>query len=71
MVTSKTVKLQTNKHSNPPSAKNSSRCDPEWLDISIHNVDCSVVIWCRNPERGVHLLIVLELSTVFSCSAFQ
>ena len=66
MMTSKTVKLQTNKNLNPPSAMISPQCDPECLDISIHSVDCSVVIWCRNPERGFHLLILLELCTVFS-----
>ena len=38
---------QTNQNLNPPSAMISTQCDPEWLDISIHNVDCSVVIWCR------------------------
>ena len=57
MMTSKTVKLQTNKNLNPPSAMISPQCDPECLDVSIHSVDCSVVIWCRNPERGFHLLI--------------
>ena len=61
MMTSKTVKLHTNKNLNPPSAIISPQSDPEWLDISIHSVDCCVVIWYRNTEGVFHLLMLLEI----------